>query len=86
MTMQRATIHLHDFCLNAKMQVFIIEDGIYLCLLLSAPPRDAVMYTCTPGGLLAAQRPLSASVSSSHTPPLLPGKRGKEKDSVSQVP
>lgn len=73
---------LHDVASMQKCSAWIprgliIEDGIYLFLLLSAPPRDVVMYTCTPGGLLAAQRPLSASVSSSHTPPLLPGNGGK---------
>lgn len=52
---------------------------MYLFLLLSAPPHDAVTCTHTPGGLLTAQRPLSAWVSSSHTPPLQPEKREREK-------
>lgn len=55
------------------------KDQIYLFVPLRAPPHDVVMCTHTPGGLLTAQRPLSASVSSSRTPPLLPEKRKRGK-------
>lgn len=53
---------------------------MYLFLPLSSPPLDAATCTRTPGGLLTAQRPLSAWVSSSRTPPSLPGKEGKERE------
>ena len=55
------------------------ESQIYLFLHLSAPSRDVVTCTHTPGGLLTVQRPLSAWVSSSRTPPLLPEERKREK-------
>lgn len=43
-----------------------------LFLHLSVLPHDVVMCTHTPGGPLTAQRPPSAWVSSSRTPPWLP--------------
>lgn len=58
------------------------EDQIYLFLHLAAPPCDVVTCTHTPGGLLTARRPLSAWVSSSRTPPLLPR---REKERVSSL-
>lgn len=62
------------------------EDQIYLFLPLSSPPHGVVTCTHTPGGLLTAQRPLSAWVSSSRTPPLLPEMRTRVKVShISQA-
>lgn len=62
------------------------EDQTYLFLPRSAPPHGGVTCTHTPGGLLTAQRPLSAWVSSSRTPPLLPEMRTRVKVShISQT-
>lgn len=57
---------------HAESLVLIDLTSRPLFLPLSSPPLDAATCTRTPGGLLAAQRPLSAWVSSSRTPPSLP--------------
>ncbi|MEQ2244241.1 hypothetical protein ILYODFUR_015143 [Ilyodon furcidens] len=56
-----------------------VQARLYLFLHLSVLPHDVVMCTHTPGGPLTAQRPPSAWVSSSHTPPWLPKERKRRK-------